>query len=105
MKPNRASHRSESGGTAVLPVSFKPVVEVSAAQRQDGVGAADSPEHAGLLEARADDGFAAGLDNAGTNEQMLAAELGVAHTLGVFLEVVGFVVKLLGGLRMGREKR
>jgi hypothetical protein len=52
---------------------------VSAAQRQDGVGAAHSPEHAGLLETRADDGFAAGLDNAGANEPMLATELRVAQ--------------------------
>jgi len=29
----------------------------------------------------------------------------LTHTLGVLLEVVGFVLKLLGGLRMGREKR
>jgi len=37
-------------------------------QGNDGVGAADSPEHAGSFQARPNDGFAAGFYHAGTDE-------------------------------------
>jgi hypothetical protein len=37
-------------------------VELAAAKGNDSVGAADSPEHSGLFEAKADYGLAAGLD-------------------------------------------
>src|SRR3989440_3375231 len=49
----------------------------SAAKGNDGIGTANGPEHAGLFEAAADDGFAARFDHAGTHKQMLATELGI----------------------------
>ena len=59
-----------------------------------GVSAVDRPEHAGLFEARTDDGFATGFDDAGTNKQVLLAELGIAHALGMGFKVVGFGAQL-----------
>src|SRR5258706_515158 len=94
-----ARHRSaESGGKAALPVVFEAAIKMGAAEGEDGVGAADGPEHTGLFEAMADDGFAAGLDDAGADEQMLLAELGIVHPSGVGGEVVGVVAKFLGQL-------
>ena len=61
----------KSADSASLPVTLKTAIEVATS---DGVGAEDSPEHPGLFT-RAD-------------EQMLAAELRVAHALGISLEVV-----------------
>ena len=43
-----------------------------------------------------DDGLAAGFDNAGTDEQVLFAELGIVHASRVGSEVVGFVGEPLG---------
>jgi hypothetical protein len=63
---------------------------MATAEGDDGVGAGDGPEHAGLFEAAADDGFAAGFDHARADEQVLATELGIAHALGVVLKVSGF---------------
>src|SRR5258708_202287 len=68
---------------------------LAAAQGDDGVGAADGPVHAGLLEALADDGFAAGLDDAGTGEEAALAEPVVAHAGGVVLEVAEGSVDLV----------
>ena len=62
-----------------------------AAEGGDGVGAADGPVHAGLLESLADDGFAAGLHDAGADEQAALAEPVVAHAGGVVLEVAEFL--------------
>ena len=42
-----------------------------------------------MLEASADDRLISGFDHARTGEQVLAAELGVAHARGVVLKVVG----------------
>ena len=63
---------------------------MAAAQGNNGVCAVDSPEHAGLFESGADDGFASGFDDAGAYEEVLAAELGIPHALGIALEVRGF---------------
>jgi len=41
----------------------------SAAQGDDGVGSCDGPVHACLPESLPDDGLAAGLDDAGSDEQ------------------------------------
>lgn len=67
----------------------------------DGVGAADSPEHAGLFESRTDRGFASGFDDAGADEQMLLAELGVAHSFGVGFKVIRLGAKLFQNVGMG----
>jgi len=40
----------------------------AASQGDDGVGSANCPEHPRLFEAGTDDGFAASLDNAGTEQ-------------------------------------
>ena len=85
-----------------VQIIFEAAIEVAASQSQDGVGAAHSPEHARLLAAGTDDGFAACFDDAGADEQMLRAEFRVAHALGVFLKVVGLDADLFGQLGIGR---
>ena len=54
----------ESCGPAILPVVLELAVEMAAAQGNDSVGAANGPEHAGLLEAGADYGLATRFDDA-----------------------------------------
>jgi len=90
-----------SRGPASLPVVLKLAVELAAAQGNNRVGAANCPEHAGLLEARADDGFASRLDDAGADKQVLAAKLWVAHTLGVSLKIVRLDAQLLDDFGIG----
>src|SRR5208283_3357899 len=88
----------ELGGNSrptALPVILKTAIEVSTAQGQDRVGSADGPEHSRTFEARSDHGFASSFDDAGTDEEVLAAELGVAHALGVPFEIIGFRADLL----------
>ena len=48
----------------ILPVVFKAVIELAAAQGDDGVGVANGPEHAELFEAGTDHGLASGFDDA-----------------------------------------
>ena len=67
---------------------------MGAAQGDDGVCTAHGPAHAGLFEPGANDGFATRLNHSGTNEQMLCAEAGIAHALGVSFKVVGFGTEL-----------
>jgi hypothetical protein len=55
---------------------------MATAKGHDGVCSTDDPEHAGLLEAGADDGLASGFDDARANKQVLATKLRVAHTRG-----------------------
>ena len=43
--------------------------------------------HAGLFEPGAEDGFAAGFDDAGADEHAVFAVVGVAHAVGVGFEV------------------
>jgi len=74
---------------------------VGAAKREDGVGAFHGPEHAGLFQAMADDGFAASFNDAGANEQMLLTERGIVHAGGIGGEVVGFVSDLFGQFNIG----
>jgi len=61
---------------------------MAATQGDDRVGSPHSPEHSGLLEARTDHGFAASLDHARTDKQVLAAKRWVTHPFCVPLEVV-----------------
>jgi hypothetical protein len=42
-----------------------------------------SPEQARLLESQANDGFTAGFDHSGANEQAAGQILGVTHFVGV----------------------
>jgi len=49
---------------------------VTTTQGDDRVGATDGPEHAGLFQAGADYGSAAGFDHTGADEKMLISEFG-----------------------------
>jgi hypothetical protein len=68
---------------------------VTAAQGQNGVCAANGPEHARLLATGTNDGFAACLDNAGADKEVLRTELRISHSFPVVIEVVGFDAELL----------
>ena len=59
----------------------------AATQSDDGVGTADSPEHAGSLQARSNDGLTAGFNYAGANEESLFTKLWIAHPAGIGGEV------------------
>ena len=53
----------------------------------------------------ADDGFASGFDDAGADEEVLLAELGVAHAGGVALAVIGFGAEFVPDFGMsGRDR-
>ena len=91
----------ESRGPATLSVVLKLAVEVAAAQGSDGVGAAHCPEHSGLLEARPDDRLASRFDAPRADKQVLAAKLGVAHTLGVSLKIACLDAQLLNDFEIG----
>ncbi len=74
---------------------------MTTSQGDDGVGAADGPEHAGLFESRADHGLAASFDYTGANEEMLTAELRVAHAIGISLKVIRLRTNLFQHFRVG----
>src|SRR5690242_5190173 len=74
---------------------------MAASQGDDGIGAANRPEHSRLFEAGTNYGLASSLNHTGANEQMLTAELGIAHTLGVPVEVNRLDAKLVGDLGIG----
>jgi len=69
-----------------------------AAQGEDRGGAGDVPAHAGQFQALTDEGIAAGLDDAGANEQGVLAEVGVAHPVSIGLEVRQCFCRLVGGV-------
>ena len=81
--------------------------EAMTAERNDSISSAHGPEHSRLLEAEANDRLAASLDHAGADEQMLPAELGIAHASGVSLEVFGLnaeLVRQFGEVRVHRTQ-
>jgi hypothetical protein len=53
----------------------------------------------------ADDGLAAGFDDAGADEQVLFAEFGIVHTSRVGCEIVSFVADLPGHIGIGGLNR
>jgi hypothetical protein len=53
----------ESGGAPSLPIVLESAIEMAAAEGNDSVGPADSPEHAGLLEPGTDYGLASRFDD------------------------------------------
>ena len=55
----------------------------------------DGPEHSRPFETGSDHGFASGFDDARAHQEVLAAELGVAHALRISLEVVCLGANLL----------
>jgi hypothetical protein len=75
---------------------------MTTSQGNDSVGCPHSPEHARLFAAGPDDGFAVGFDDTGADEQMLAAEFGVAHALGVVGKVSDLDAEFFGQLWTGR---
>jgi len=79
---------------ARLPVVLKPAVELTAPQGDDRVGSANGPEHPRLFETFADHGFAASLNHAGADEEMLSTEFWVTHAQGVAVEVIGLDANL-----------
>src|ERR1035441_1013635 len=97
-------------GGAGLPVVLKLAIHLAAAEGENGVGPADSPEHPGLFEAHTDYGFAASLYHAGPDKQVLVAELGVAHTFGVLVEILGQIrigerLGIVEGWERNRDRR
>jgi hypothetical protein len=70
---------------------------VLGAQGEDAGGAGLGPAHAAEFEALADDGFAAGFDDAGADEHAEVAVVAVAHPDGVGAEVGQGLVPV-GGL-------
>ena len=74
---------------------------MTTSQGDDGVGTSERPEHAGLFEARADHGLAARLDHTGANEEVLAAERGIAHAVCLRLEVIRLDTDLLDDFGVG----
>src|SRR2546426_293015 len=79
----------------LLPVILEPPVDAATTQGDDGVGAANSLEHAGSLQARSDNTLAASFHHAGANEESLAAELRIAHPTGIGGEIFGLFENLL----------
>ena len=94
-----------SGGcvwsVGLLPDFFPAPAGLLAAQGEDAGGAGHGPVHAGEFEALPDDGLAAGLDDAGADEQAAGAEVAVAHPGGVGLEVGQGLVPV-GGFDAGQ---
>lgn len=70
-------------------------------QGDDRVGTAESPEHAGLLEAGTADRFAPGFDDSGADKEVLAAEVWVAHAGRISFKVAGLGVQLVGDFGVG----
>ena len=64
--------RQESGRLGGLgaecPIILELGAKATAAQSQDRVGTLDGPEHSRALQSGADDGFAAGFYNSGTDK-------------------------------------
>ena len=81
------------------------MVRMTAAQGQNGIGPTHRPEHTRPLAARTDHGLAASFDDARTDEQVLAAELGVLHTLGVLGKILDLLTNRLGQFGVGRLNR
>jgi len=86
---------------AAPPSNLQTCLELTATQSQDGMGTPNGPEHSRLLAARGDPCLASSFDDAGAHEQVLSAQFGVTHTLGVVFEISSFNADLLDHFRMG----
>ena len=76
------------GVESLLPEIVPAATGMDTAQSQDVLGAGLAPEHARLFAARADDGFAASLDDARADKQPLAPKGAVLHSFHIMHEVV-----------------
>src|ERR1700685_2138493 len=83
------------GLAALLPIVLEASIEMGAAQRQNGVGSPDGPEHPRLFETRADHCLASSFNDTRANKQVLAAKFGITHTLCISREVIGLDADLL----------
>src|ERR1700690_100444 len=88
---------------AVLPIVLKASIEMGAAQRQDGIGSRDGPEHSRLFKTRADHCLTSSFDHTRAYKQVLAAKFGITHPLCIPHEVIGLDANLLvqGGIAGG----
>ena len=75
---------------------FPAVAGFEAAQGQDAGGAGYRPSHSGQFAALRDDGFAPGLDCSRADEHAQLLEVGVAHPVGIALEVAQRGVQVCG---------
>src|SRR5260370_6244585 len=80
---------------ALLPIVLEASITMAAAQRQDGVGSPDGPEHSRLFETRADHRLASSLNHARANKQVLAAKFRITHPLCIPRGAIGLRATLL----------
>src|SRR5579871_5818034 len=78
---------------------------MATAQGEDSVGTAHRPKHSGLFETGTNDGLARCLNDARAYEEVVAAELGIAHALTIPPEVVRLGADLLCQFGMLRRER
>src|SRR5260221_14439851 len=71
----------------IFPEGVSSRTEMDAAEGEHLFGSGAGPKHARLFAACADHRFAAGLNDAGANEEATLAEAAVLHALHVVLEV------------------
>ncbi len=77
----------ESCDFVLLPEVVESIFKDEASKAENIFCAWDGPEHAGLLCTLADDGLAAGLNNARANEVAVTSIGAIKHAKGVGLEV------------------
>src|SRR5882724_8180141 len=82
------SRKFEGFGGEVVGEGVPLPVEQDASEAQDELGAIASPAHPGPVQAHSDQVADGPLDSAGTDIEVLASELGVAHAAAVFGEVL-----------------
>ena len=85
----KVKRMDRSGNPIPLPIILEPPIDATATQGNDGIGAADSPEHAGLLQTRSDHGLAASFNHTGANESSFLTKLRITHPAGVGFEGFG----------------
>src|ERR1035438_2623843 len=88
-----ARHKNGGSGRrcAIGPIILEPATYSATTQSDDGVGAANGPEHSGAFEPSTDDDLTTGFHDTGTNKQTLCAKGRIAHPLCVAFKVFGFV--------------
>src|SRR5436190_19695922 len=97
-KPNSI----ESAPTAAYQPSTK--FRTRSAQGNDGIGAAQTPVHAGTLEPGPDRHLAARLHHTRRGAQALGVKCGIVHAVLVALDIVGALAGLLTTSRMAPQR-
>ena len=80
----------------MLPELIEAPASVDAPESQDIFSSALTPEHAGFLAARADDGFTSGFDDTGANKKALLTEGAILHALNIINKVAQRFFDCLG---------